>query len=226
MSDRIITPKGRLSFPHLFEKHGFEGQEPKYSTAMVFEEGTDITALKKAALAAAQEKWGDKLKGAKIKTLDTQYGPATFLVNKALRIRLPWRDQEEALEDKGYPAGSTFITFKSDRRPGVVTIFPDPANDNKPSRLEDESKVYPGVYARVSTDAWTYDVSGNKGVSFGLGGVQIIGGGEPFSASFVDPQDEFDADEDAVAEMDPDMGAEDEDEDEDEGGDDLSDLLG
>lgn len=58
---KVITPVFRVSFPNIFEPKGFEGQEPKYSIAMLFDESTDLSALKKAANEAAKKKWGDKI---------------------------------------------------------------------------------------------------------------------------------------------------------------------
>lgn len=224
---RIITPEAILSYPNLFvPRAAQEGGTEKFSAALVFPEGTDTTELKKAAIAAAQEKWGDRLKGAKIKALETQHGYQTFLVAGEFRALLPWRDHPETIATKGYPEGSTFINARSTRKPGIVTVYQGP--DGKPLPLDDESKVYAGVIVKASVDAYAYEHSGNKGVAFGLGNIQIIRDGERLDGS-VAAQDEFEADPDAVADL-SDLTEDDSAEvlagvtaDD---GDDLSDLLG
>lgn len=228
MSDRIITPPGRASYPNIFTPRAFnEGDEPVYSLTVVFDEDTDVSALKKQVLATAQAKWGDKLKGAKITSLDTQHGPAYFLVAGDLRVRLPWYDQPEQLAKVAEGLeGCTFIRAKNKRKPGVVTEVRDPQT-GKPSVLEDESKIYPGVFLRTSLDPFAYDTKGNRGVSLSLGNIQYIGGGEALAGSYVPAEDEFEANPDAVADL-SDLT---EDDEEPvgvgaEGGDDLSDLIG
>ena len=63
MSNRdVVTPVGRLSYPHLFERQPAlnPGDEGKYGAAIIFEEGTDLSDVKAAIIAAAKEKFGDK----------------------------------------------------------------------------------------------------------------------------------------------------------------------
>lgn len=215
---RIVTPEAILSYPNLVVPRAQqEGKQPKYSCTLVFPDGTDVRALKKAALDVAKAKWGTKLEGAKIKVLDTQYGPANFLVSPKVRIRLPWRDAPEDVAKKGYPEGSTFVNVSSQRAPGIVTLIPDP-NTGKPMKLTDDSKLYPGAIVRASIDPYAYDTSGNLGVTFGLGNIQWVRDGERLDGS-VSAADEFDADASAVA----DLGDLDEAGDEDDG---LADLIG
>lgn len=210
---RLITPEAVLSYPNLTSPRPLSddevaaGKKPKYGCALVFLDGTDIRALKKAAIEVAKAKWGDKLNGASIKVLDTQYGPANYLVSEQIRIRLPWRDAPEDVASKGYPEGSTFVNANTTRRPQIVTQVPD-ANGN-PSVLTDESKIRPGAIVRVSLDPYAYAAKGNNGVTFGLGNVQFIRDGDAtiIGANAGPPAtDEFDADASAVANLD-DLGA-------------------
>jgi len=224
MSDRIITPEAVLSYPNLFKPTAVnEGDQEKYSCTLVFEEGTDIKALKSRALDVAKAKWGEKLKNPEIKTLDTQHGKANFLVAGNLRLRLPWRDDPEDVASKGYPEGSVFISARTTRKPGVVAAYP--GEDGRPATITDESKVYPGVYVKASLDCYAYDTSGNKGVTFGLGNVQVLRDGEPLAAGYVPAEDEFTATQEA-----PDLSdlesSDDAEDSEPSGSDDLSDLLG
>ena len=177
---KAITPKGRLSYPHLFEPQIPPGAaEPVYSCALVFEDGTDLRELEQIAEQVGREKWGDKYAA----------------LAKAGKIRSPFRTDGEP---KGYPEGSIFINVKSKQAPGIVSIFP--GADGKPQKIEDPSDVYAGCYARASVRAYAYDVSGNKGVSFALNNLQKMADGERMDGRSK-AEDEFDADASAAAEL-------------------------
>lgn len=170
---KIITPVGRLSYPHLFEPQvGPSGGDPKYSCAIIFEEGTDLSKLEKIAEDAGREKFGDKYDALK----------------KAGKLRSPFRDDGE---DKGYPEGSIFINAKSTAAPGIVSTIPGP--DGKPSKITDPSAVYAGCYVRASLRAYGYDTNGNKGVAFALNNIQKVKDGDRLDGR-LKAEDEFEAD--------------------------------
>ena len=162
MSDearKVITPEALISYPHLFvPRPGPSGGEPKFSCALVFLEGTDLTALQTAILAAAQEKWGDKAAG----------------MFKAGKLRNPLRTD---WEDKGYPENSVFLNCSSKTQPGMVEAFADPTT-GLPQVIEDANALYPGAVVRASIRAFAYDAGGNKGVSFGLNNLQKLRDGD------------------------------------------------
>lgn len=152
---KIITPECRLSFPHLFvPRPGPSGGEPKFSCALIFEEGTDPKPFQSAIIAAAREKWGDN-------------AVAMF---KAGKLKSPLRTD---WEDKGYPENSFFLNCSSKEQPGLVYPYADPVT-GKPQIVTDPKVFYPGAYVRASLRAFAYDNSGNKGVSFGLNNLQFI----------------------------------------------------
>lgn len=158
---KVISPMGRVAFPHVFEPHSFEaGKEPNYSLILVFPEGTDLAALKKACAAAAIKKFGDK---EKVKAM-LQKG----------QLRMPWRDGAD-YADYGDPfvPGSTFITIKSNQAPGVVNEYAKP--------IMNHMDFYAGCMARASFLCWGYDSMGNKGVTLLLNNVQKMGDGERLS---------------------------------------------
>ncbi len=157
---KVVTPIFRVSFPAVFKPEGMDGSEPKYGVTMLFDSEADLTELKQIARAAVKEKWGDK-------------PPAN--------MRTPFRDGAEKPDLDGY-AGCVFVAARSKRRPGVV--------DENVQPIIDESQFYAGCYARASVTAYTYDKSGNKGVSFSLVNVQKIKDGEPFSSTS-NPEDDF-----------------------------------
>lgn len=230
----LITPEAILSYVKgLFTPSAAaEGADEKYSVTLVFEDGTDLSELKKAAIDAARDKYGDDLDGAEIKVLETAHGPANFLVTPGgLRLRLPWRDHPDDVASKGYPEGSTFVNTRNSSPPGVVSQIPDADGSDRPARIVNANgdvrmadgsirpaarPVYSGARGFGLLSVFAYDVSGNKGVSFGLQGVQVTGDGERLDGR-TPVEDVFSADADAVADL-SDMVGEDDDS--------LDDLLG
>ncbi len=58
---RVITPECTISFPRLYKPEpGPNGGDPKYSAALVFDPGADVSALKTAANIAGVEKFGEE----------------------------------------------------------------------------------------------------------------------------------------------------------------------
>lgn len=152
---KCITPAFRVSFPVVFKPKSFQNQEPKYSITMLFDESTDLKPLKRAALNAAIEKWGeDKTKWPK-------------------KLRLPFRDGGEKEDMEGYGEGVIFVSASSKTQPGLV--------DARRERIINESDFYAGCWARAELIAFAYDVSGNKGVSFSLQNLQKIKDDKAFS---------------------------------------------
>lgn len=196
---RIRTPEAILSYPRLFEAD----ENGKYSCCLVFPAGTDLRELRQALTDAGKEKFGDKF---------------TAQAIKSGRIKWPLRDEADDVEAKGYPEGSTFINVRTTRKPQVVSIYPDP-NTGKPSQITDPDKVYPGVVVQATIEAFGYDRDGNKGVTFGLGNIQVRRDGDRLDGN-KSASDEFEADATAVADLsdleDTPAGADD----------DLSDLIG
>lgn len=170
---KVFTPQAILSYPHLFEPTlPPNATEPVYSCSLVFSAGTDLSELKKAALEAAQEKFGTK----------------TESLLRDGKLRMPFRSD---IEDKGYPEGSVFMNVKNKAQPGIVSIFAGP--DGKPTPITDPSLIYAGCKVRASLRAYAYDTAGNKGVAFSLGNLQKLGDGDRLDGR-VRAEDEFDAD--------------------------------
>jgi hypothetical protein len=146
----------------VFEPYSFDEKDPgKYSCELIFEEGTDLSALKAAAKIAAEEFFG---KGKVPKN-----------------IRTPFRDGADR-EQEAYE-GCTFIGARSKDQPGVVM------GPNR-EEVIDKNEVYSGCYCRLSVTAFGYDHKGNKGVTFALNHVWKVEDGEPFG-NRSDAADEF-----------------------------------
>lgn len=163
MSTNVITPKAMLSYPHLDKPQPKKKatDKSKYSAALVFAPGTDLSEMQAAAEAAVEERWGTK---------------GVEKLRKG-QLRSPFRKDAES---KGYESGSVFINARSDYKPGVVYLWPEPGT-TQPAEVADEDirdVFYPGAMVRAALSAFTYDTDGNRGVSFGLNHIQKIAEGK------------------------------------------------
>lgn len=177
---KVITPVGRASYPHLDKPQPAKpGQKSKYSLTVIFtpedlatEQGkAQYAALQQAALAAAQEKFGN--------SFTHPVSGATLTAADAIRegvLRSPFRKDAAA---KGYPVGSVFINCRTEQQPGCV--YSHAGLDGKPEKIPQDKireVVYAGAKVRASVAAFAYNQEGNKGVSFALNNVQKVGEGE------------------------------------------------
>ena len=172
---KVITGIVRLSFVNLLEPAETLAGDMKYST-QIWSPKEDAVTLGKIenAIEAAKEsgknKWNGKI-------------PA--------KLNLPLRDGDEEFDDEGKPKvpGHYFMNCSCKTKPGIIDRFKQP--------VDDPERVYSGVYARVSINAFGYNAAGNRGISFGLNNVQIIKDGEYLGgrASAEADFDEFELDE-------------------------------
>jgi len=192
MSKQIVTPPAILSYPHLFKPQApmEEGGNAMYGAVLVFAKDTDLRELKAAALEAATEKYGDKAAG----------------MIRSGKLKWPFRTDE----DKGYPEGSCFISPRSKDRPLVVARYKSPV-DGKAEEITDEAVVYAGAIVKGLVKAYCYDRSGNKGVTFGLNGIQKWADGDRLDGR-VSARDAFDAEEPVAADLSDMTGEEDDEE--------------
>jgi hypothetical protein len=81
-----------------------------------------------------------------------------------------------------------YVAARSNDKPGIV------GPNGKSDGIEPEH-VYSGRWARMTVDAYGYDVDGNKGVSFGLKNVQLLDNDDELvvGGSKVSAESEFDA---------------------------------
>ena len=165
-NNQVLTPEFRVSFPAVFApRSAMEGQEAKYSIMMLFPKTVDVKPLRELVRAAIIEKWGPD---------NTKWPKA---------LRLPFRDGKEKDYD-GFGPDIMFCTASSKMKPGVV--------DQKVQPIIEPSEFYGGCYARATITAFAYDVSGNRGVAFGLRNVQKLRDGEPFGGKSK-PENDFDS---------------------------------
>jgi len=177
---RIITPVGRLSYPHLFAPWGGPNgdQTPKFGATIVFDADTDLTSIKEVIAAAGAKKFGGAKKF------------ETLLAQGVLHNPLRQNDEK-------YPEGSWYIGARTDKRPGVVDRTADPQTTRarvitvEEQETGNQFEMYPGCLIRISVTCFGYNNVG-KGVSFALNNVQRMGDAERFD-SRVKADDEFDA---------------------------------
>lgn len=161
MAANLETPLGILSFPNLFTARApAPGSEPRFSINLLFDKQAQSTEkyreMRQAVARAIDEKWGAG------KSKD-----AAFVA----KLHLPFRSCEEK-EYEGYKdlKDGVFINAWSTTKPGVV--------DADCIEITVPRDVYAGQYARATVSPFAYEVSGNKGVSFGLNNVQICRDGK------------------------------------------------
>lgn len=169
--EKLFTPEFRVSFAHVFQPQppmagSKPDAKPKYGVTMLFAPGADLSKLKAAAGAAAQEKFGKRLQ-------DPVF---------AAKVRSPFRDQGEKPELEGYVKGSIFINATSQQKPGLV-------DENVQSIIESH-KFYSGCYAIATVNAFAYEQMGNVGVAFGLNNIQKVRDGDPLGGR-TRPEDDF-----------------------------------
>jgi len=150
----VISPVARLAWPNLFEaKTIADGNQEFFSATFIFEEGVDLSELKAVAYECGVEKFGKD-------QFDKMLKDGT--------VTTPFRHNAEA---KGYPEGSVYINTKSRFQPGVIDRYADPAT-GEAREITDAGEMYPGVQVKAKLTPYAYEHMGNKGVSFGLDGVQ------------------------------------------------------
>lgn len=173
---KVITGKVRLSFVNLFTPRAQnEGGAPKYSVLLLIPKSDTATieAIEKAQKTALEEA---KAKG--------KFGGKT---PKAWKSTLRDGDEEKDLDDYPEYEGQMFMTVSANE------AYPPKVVDTALQPILDQSEVYSGCYARVSINAFAFDIQGNKGVSFGLNNVQKLADGEPLGGVAAKPEDDFEA---------------------------------
>lgn len=167
----FITPYATISFPHLFspKSRGDTNQEPVYSCSLLF----DIHAQKSPEFKALQEGC--------ITTAKDRFGASADLK----KLKFPFKDAgEKADKYQGYEDGIIVCEAWSKQKPGIV--------DARNQRVLLPEQVYAGQLVRAQIKPFAWDVSGKKGVSFGLNNIQIVKHDAPRIDGRVAPEKAFD----------------------------------
>jgi hypothetical protein len=146
----LQTPKGTLSFPHLFKPKERALNSNKVYSAVLMLSPADVKT-------PAFKNLHDK-----IEDLARQTWPKLTL-GRQLKSPLRRADEKPEWVPEEY---ELFLSAWSNEKPGVV--------DAKREDIVDSNEVWSGQHARFVVAPFTYDNSGNKGVSLYLHHVQII----------------------------------------------------
>ena len=154
---KVTTGRVRLSYAHLFEASSIEGNDPKFSTAILIPK-TDletIKCIKEATIEAAE------------------MGKAKLGKYVLTNLKTPLRDGDTEHPDDDTYKGMYFLNASSKNKPGVVDASVHP--------ILDATEVYSGCYGRLTINFYAFSASGNKGIAAGLGNVQKLEDGESLS---------------------------------------------
>ena len=163
---QISLKNVRLSFPSLFKKASFDGQEGKFEATFLLNKETHGATIKQIQ-DAIKEKIAVDLKGAKL---------------GADKICL--KDGDE-IDYDGY-AGHFSIKGSNSKRPLVI-------DRDKTPLTEDDNKLYAGCYVNAIIELWAQNNSYGRRINANLLGVQFYADGEPFGDGVKASVDDFDA---------------------------------
>jgi hypothetical protein len=153
----VNTPPATLCFPNLFVPRApAAGAEPRFSCILLFdEEAQKLPAylkLRQAVFQVIEEKFPSKAK------------------EMVKSLRLPFRDAGEK-DYNGFEAGMIFINPWASEKREII--------DRNGQLVLVPGDVFAGQLVRAAVHPFYYDNSGNRGVSFGLDGIQIIDADKP-----------------------------------------------
>lgn len=162
---KVKIQGARLSFPSLFRKATFEGQETKYEATLMLhkEDHADVIAEIKAQI---QKGIKENMKGAKV---------------AADKICL--KDGDESGRDEY--AGHYTLKAANNKRPKVI-------DRDKSPLTEDDDKIYSGCYVNAVIDFWYQSNAYGKRVNANLLGVQFFKDGDAFESGSTADEDDFD----------------------------------
>ncbi|WP_373089341.1 DUF2815 family protein [Zhongshania sp.] len=167
---KIKLQNVRLSFPSLFRKAVFNGEETKFEATFLLDKEAHADTIKEIK-AAINEKLKTDLKGAKLAS-----------------DKICLKDGDE-IDYEGYD-GCMSIKASNNKRPLVID------NDKTPLS-EDDNRVYAGCYVNAVIELWAQNNNYGKRINANLLGVQFYKDGEPFGDGGVSASvDDFDAFED------------------------------
>ena len=169
---KISLKNVRLSFPSLFKKATFEGNETKYEATLLLDKEEHADAIK-AIQAEMKSGIKEKLDGSKLGA-----------------DKLCLKDGEDS-DYEGYDNAWSFKAANA-KRPLII-------DRDKSPLTEDDNRIYSGCYVNASVELWYQKNAYGKRVNANLLGVQFYkdGGafGEGGSTASNDDFDVFDDDD-------------------------------
>lgn len=144
---KFVTNKVRFSFVHVFEPAENLSGKLKYSASIL------IPKTDKAGIAAFNKAFEE--------TKQANIGYFGGALPKNLKGGL--RDGDTERDDEVY-AGHWFFNANSDLKPNIY--------DENSQEIIDPTEFYSGCYGRASVTMYPYDMTGSKGIGFGLNAVK------------------------------------------------------
>ena len=172
---KIKLQNVRLSFPSLFHKAVFEGNETKYEATFLLDKEQHADKIKELK-SEISRRIKDDLKGSKL---------------SADRICL--KDGDE-FDYAGY-AGNMSFKAANTKRPLII-------DRDKTPLTEDDNRLYAGCYVNAVVELWVQNNGYGKRINANLLGVQFFKDGEPFVDGESGSADDFDAFDDESADDD------------------------
>ena len=166
---KIKIQNARLSFPSLFRRAVFGGEETKFEGTFLISK--DDTAKIDEINAAIEGMLKERNKGKPL--------PAD---------KMCFKDGDN-IDYDGY-AGQMSIKASSTKRPMVI------GTDRAPL-TEEDGKVYAGCYVNAILELWFQDNQFGKRINANLLGVQFVKDGQPFGDGVTASVDDFDDIDDA-----------------------------
>ena len=154
----------RLSFPNIFKRASFNGEEGKFEATFLLDKEKDSAQI--AAINAAID---EAIKDAKIKVPSDK---------RCLK-------DGDDVEYDGY-AGCMSFKASTNKRPTLI-------NRDKSPVVEDDNVLYAGCFVNAICDIWVQNNNYGKRVNANLYGIQFVKDGDAFGSGDVDVTDEFDA---------------------------------
>lgn len=155
----------RISFPSLFRKATFSGEETKFEGTFLLDKQEQADQIEKIE-SAIEALIKDKLKGTKLKS-----------------DKICLKDGDD-IDYAGY-AGNMSIKASSAKRPLVL------GRDRSPLSEED-GRIYAGCYVNAIIELWAQNNTYGKRINANLLGVQFIKDGEPFADGVSASVNDFD----------------------------------
>jgi Protein of unknown function (DUF2815) len=165
---RIITPKFRVSYPHVFKAQAPKATDKaKYSITMLFRKDSDLTGV-----APGPEKKARSLQEVIKNAKTLKFGPKENWP-KNLESPVTDGDNPKFAGKDGYEGHWVIKAVTSaDQRPTVV--------DRNMVPITDPNQLYPGCFARAYIYAYVWEYMGKQGVGFILDHVQKLEDGQSF----------------------------------------------
>jgi len=176
MSNKIKLKNVRLSYPSLFHKAQFNGEETKYEATLILDKEEHAKVIQ-----SIQAQMKDMAAEAKV---------------KVPKDKLCLKDGDDL--DKPEYEGKFTIKAANNTRPTVI-------DRDKSPLVEEDNVVYAGCYVNAVVELWVQNNSWGRRINSNLLGVQFVKDGEAFGTEKVASKDDFDDIEDDFDDEDTDF---------------------